>query len=159
VNRQGDSPTLSTPSNLFSGSGSLVQQVLVPMLKQECLSTIPPPPNIEALSHIYFEKIHSIFPVLDREAYINLDSKDPARILLQQGICLAASKDFAARNSLILAESILIPRKFGERISSAMRMSIEIGLVTNKLVNIQVSLSFLVLKAIKTLQRIVNVHL
>jgi len=119
------------------------------MLKQECLSTIPPPPSLEALSQIYFEKIHFIFPVLDREVYINLDLKDPARVLLQQGICLAACKDFAARNSLILAESSLTPRQFGERISSAMRMSIEIGLVTNKLVNIQVSLSFHVWEAMK----------
>ncbi|KAE9381403.1 hypothetical protein N431DRAFT_440265 [Stipitochalara longipes BDJ] len=132
-------PSLS-PSNLFYGSGSLVQKVLVPMLEQECRSTIPPPEKVEALSKIYFEKVHPIFPVIDQEAYNNLSPTDPGYVLLQQGICLAASKNFISRPHLILAASstpLMSCREFGEALSGTMRISIEMGLVSNKIVLIQ----------------------
>jgi Fungal specific transcription factor domain len=109
------------------------------MLEQECKSTIPPPEKVEALSKIYFEKVHPIFPVIDQEAYQNLNHADPGYILLQQGICLAASKNFAARQHLIMGGSShpLSCREFGEALSGAMRISVEMGLVSNKIVMIQ----------------------
>jgi len=133
------SPSMS-PSNLFYGSGSLVQKVLVPMLEQECRSTIPPQENIEALSKIYFEKVHPIFPVIDQAAYRNLNPTDPGYVLLQQGICLAASKNFGARPHLIIessSSSLMSCRTFGEALSSTMRICIELGLVSNKIIIIQ----------------------
>ena len=128
-----------TASNLFRGSGSLVQKVLLPMLEHECISMVPTPARMEALSRIYFEKVHPIFPVIDKQAYNILDATDPGKVLLQQGICLAASKNFIAREYLVLPESqqALPCRTFGERLSSAMRMSMEIGLVSNKILIIE----------------------
>jgi hypothetical protein len=109
------------------------------MLEQECKSTIPPPDKVEALSKIYFEKVHPIFPVIDQEAYHNLNPTDPGHIFLQQGICLAASKNFAARQHLIMGESSqpLSCREFGETLSGAMRISVEMSLVSDKIVLIQ----------------------
>lgn len=126
-------------SSIFYGSTTLVQRVLIPMLEEECLSTIPSLARSEALSNIYFERIHPIFPVLNDNAYRGLDQSDPARILLQQGICLAASKNPSAIHHLVLAESTepLSCREFGDRLSGAMRLSIEMGFVTDRIVLIQ----------------------
>ncbi|KUJ22504.1 uncharacterized protein LY89DRAFT_664320 [Mollisia scopiformis] len=131
--------TTQSPSNLFYGTGSLVQQVLVPMLEQQCLSTLPPPAKVTALTKIYYDKVYPILPIVDEDDYQDLPTLDPHRILLQQGICLAASKNFAARQHLVLDESgsPLTCREFGERLSGAMRMSMEMGLVTNRVVMIQ----------------------
>ncbi len=109
------------------------------MLEEECRSTIPPPEKVEALSKIYFEKVHPIFPVIDQETYSSLSPADPGYVLLQQGVCLAASKNFIARPHLIIAPSSppMSCRAFGERISGTMRISIEMGLVSNKIIIIQ----------------------
>jgi hypothetical protein len=108
------------------------------MLEQECKSTIPPLEKVEALSRIYFEKIHPIFPIIDQEAYRNLSPSDPGYTLLQQGICLAASKNLSAKPHLILSSTNLMGcRAFGEALSGAMRISIELGLVSNKIIIIQ----------------------
>ncbi|KAF8866447.1 hypothetical protein BDZ45DRAFT_578322 [Acephala macrosclerotiorum] len=130
---------LQSPSNLFYGTGPLIQQVLVPILEQECLSALPPPPRLSALTEIYFDKVYPILPVVDEADYRDLPPTDPHRVLLQQGICLAASKNFAARQHLVLDESAspLNCREFGEKLSGAMRMSIEMGLVTIKIVIIR----------------------
>ncbi|KAM3082702.1 hypothetical protein ACMFMF_002357 [Clarireedia jacksonii] len=129
----------SNPSSLFSKSSALVQEVVVPLLEQECLSTMPPKASFEALSKIYFEKIHPVFPIIDEEGYHNLRPTDNCRALLQQGMCLAASKNFAAREHLILnaSEPPMTCREFGEKIASTMRLSIEMGMVTSKVVMIQ----------------------
>jgi hypothetical protein len=109
------------------------------MLEEECRSTIPPREKVEALSKIYFEKVHPILPVIDQETYSSLSPADPAYVLLQQGICLAASKNFIARPYLIISPSSqpMSCRAFGERLSSSMRISIELGLVSNKIIIIQ----------------------
>jgi hypothetical protein len=142
LSRRGSQATasmLQSPSSLFYASGSVVQKVLLPILEQECLAALPASATLAALSKIYFERVHPIFPVIDLTAYENLSLKDPARIILQQGICLAASKNFTARQHLVLTESEppLSCRTFGERLSGAMRLIIEMGLVKDKIVLIQ----------------------
>jgi hypothetical protein len=138
---QGNQPAPHPQSSLFHGSSSLIQKLLVPMLEQECLSTIPTPSRCEALSKLYFDKVHPMFPVVDQYTYNSRDPKSPESIILRQGICLAASKNVSAGHLLILNESEppLTCRQFGDRISAVMRMSIEMGLVSNKVVVIQVS--------------------
>jgi hypothetical protein len=84
------------------------------MLEQECISTIPPSEKVAALSKIYFEKVHPIFPVIDAEAYNDLSLTDPGHTLLQQGICLAASKNFIARPHLILGLSSPVSCNFSD---------------------------------------------
>ncbi|CZR50816.1 uncharacterized protein PAC_00690 [Phialocephala subalpina] len=130
---------LHSPSNLFYGTGPLIKQVLVPMLEQECLSALPAPARLDALIKIYFDKVYPILPVVAEADYQDLPTTDPHRVLLQQGICLAASKNIAARQHLVLDESALplSCREFGEKLSGVMRMSIEMGLVTIKTVIIQ----------------------
>lgn len=126
-------------SNLFYESTPLIRDVLVPLIEQECLSTIPPIPHLVVLSQIYFDKINPIFPIIDETKYNELSTSDPARILLDQAISLAASKNFSAAEHLTLNEtdSPMTCRAFGEKISGAMRLTIEFGIVTDKIVLIQ----------------------
>ncbi|KAB8290811.1 hypothetical protein EYC80_008448 [Monilinia laxa] len=128
-----------TSSNLFFGSAPLIRDVLVPLIEQECLSTMPPIPHLEALSRIYFDRINPIFPIIDETKYHNLSPSDPARILLGQAISLAASKNFSATEHLILNGTgpPMTCRAFGEKVSGAMRLIIELGIITDRLVLIQ----------------------
>lgn len=128
-----------TNSNLFYGCTPMVRDILVPLIEQECLLTMPPIPHLEALSRIYFEKINPIFPIIDENTYHSLPPSGPCRILLEQAICLAASKNFAATEHLILKESEppLTCLVFDEKVSGAMRLTIELGIVTDKIILIQ----------------------
>jgi hypothetical protein len=129
----------SSHTSLFNSSASVVQKVLIPLLEQEALSALPPPPNLLALSQMYFDKCHPIFPVVDEVGFRSLDSSDPRRVLLQQAICLAASRNFTSKSHLILpgTESPLSYREFGDRLFASMRLSVEMGLVTDKIVLVQ----------------------
>lgn len=135
-------------SNCFYGYSPLVQKVLLPLLVEESLSVVPPPAELQALYNVYFEKNHPIFPVVDKTALGNMDPTQPTSILLKQGICLVASMNVNARTHLRLqnSSSVLSHREFGKRLAAAMRTSIEIGLVTEKIVLIQASalLSFFI---------------
>lgn len=124
---------------LFNGSASLLPKVLVPVLQKEVLSTLPPSPLASALSVLYFEKMHPIIPVIDQNLLQTLQVTDPRRVLLLQGVYLAASKSFTSNEHLILqgSDSALSSREFGSRILAAMRLIIEMGLVTDKIILIQ----------------------
>jgi len=135
---QGDTRPQAETS-LFYGFDSLVQKVMIPLLAEECLSLLPPQPELEKLCSIYFEKHHPIFPVIDENTFRTMDPTDPASVLLKQGICLVASLNPSAKRYLRVPKtsSLSVPREFGRRLSAAMRMSIELGLVTKKVVIIQ----------------------
>merc|ERR1712225_79970 len=134
---QKTSQVLQSPSSLFYRSGSLIQKVLIPLLEQECLSMVPPPDGLRALAQIYFDKVYPIFPVVNESTIHSDQLLKPERTILQQGICLAASKNHVAEPYLVLGDANFSCREFGEKISGAMRMMIEMGLLTNKVVLIQ----------------------
>lgn len=121
------------------GSASLIQKVLMPVLEEEILSTLPPQENFLALSQIYFDRCHPVFPIIDKVGFHRLKPTDPSCIILQQGICLAASRNFAAKEHLLLQRSQypIGYKEFGDRIFASMRLSVETGLVTDKIVLIQ----------------------
>lgn len=137
--KQVDRRMAQTPSSLFSGSTSVAQKMFLPILEEECLTTLPPSVHREALCAAYFEKIHPIFPIINQAAYQNFPTHSPARVLLQQGMCLAASMDFVSRSHLVLSDSgqPLTFINFGRRLLTAMRISVEIALVTDKIILMQ----------------------
>ena len=147
LNNRGQAPgsIASNPTSqtsLFHGlhsSASLIQKVLMPVLEEEILSTLPPQENFLALSQIYFERCHPVFPIIDKVGLHGLQPTDPNCILLQQGICLAASRNFVAKEHLLLrgSQSPISYKEFGDRIFASMRLSVETGLVTDKIVLIQ----------------------
>jgi hypothetical protein len=128
-----------TESSLFYGFDPLVQKVMIPLLVEECLSLLPPQPELDKLCSIYFDKHHPIFPVIDEHAFQAMDPAEPASVLLKQGICLVASLNPSAKRYLRLPKipTMPSPREFGRRLSAAMRTSIELGLVIKKIVIMQ----------------------
>jgi Fungal specific transcription factor domain len=138
---QGDARPLpnQAETSLFYGFDPLVQKVMIPLLVEECLSLLPPQPELEKLCSIYFEKHHPIFPIIDEHAFRTMDPTDPASVLLKQGMCLVASLNLSAKGYLRVPKtsSLSSPREFGRRLSAAMKTSIELGLVTKKVVIIQ----------------------
>lgn len=132
-------PSSPRPPSIFFGSTSMAKQTLLPVLEKESLSTLPPPVHRDALCSAYFLKIHPIFPIIDEAAYREMPELCPARIILEQGICLVASMDFSMEPHLNLPDSAhpLDFVDFGRRLLAAMNTVLELGLVTEKLVLIQ----------------------
>jgi hypothetical protein len=126
-------------SSILAGSGSLVQKVLLSILEADCLSPLQSSPGRGPLCAFYFEKVHPIFPVINEARFRRLSSSDPARILLEQGMCLVASMNSPMQQHLRFseAEPLLSHSEFGKRLCAAMRTSIELGLVNDKIAIIQ----------------------
>lgn len=139
--KQGNGASTSGPlsTNAFYGSSSVVYKILLPILEKECLSQLPPIDDWNALSSLYFDRIHPILPIIDNPSFKNLSVNDPGKILLQQGICLIASMNFDSSQHLKLGniEKPLTHNEFGKRLFAAMRTSIELGLVSTKITLIQ----------------------
>lgn len=102
-------------------------------------SLLPPHESIRNLTSIYFKRFHPILPIINESAFRSLGPTDPAYILLQQGICLVASMIPSSKGHLFLGDSEvpLQHREFGKRVVSAMRISTEAGVITDKIVLIQ----------------------
>ncbi|KAL7916920.1 hypothetical protein GGI35DRAFT_474172 [Trichoderma velutinum] len=126
-------------SSLFAALTPLSRKVLSTILREECLAMLPPPEAVQDLTSIYFKKFHPIFPILNETIFRNLEPTEKAHVLLQQGICLVASLAPSAKRHLFLtdSETPMSHREFGRRIQSAMRISIEAGIVMDKVILIQ----------------------
>ena len=134
--------TLTRPwprSSLLAGLTPMIQKVLFTGLEEECLSLLPPHESIRNLTSIYFKRFHPILPIINESAFRSLGRTDPAYVLLQQGICLVASMIPSSKRYLFLGDSEvpLQHREFGKRVVSAMRISTEAGVITDKIVLIQ----------------------
>jgi Fungal specific transcription factor domain len=128
----------SRSSSIYSPD-PLISNVLLPYLEDQCLRLLPKPPDFEGLSRIYFDEVHPIFPVLEREAFIAMPESSPAKVLLKQAICLAASTNKHAKTFLSLPTNTTPSRsEFAEQLLLALRTSLDLGFVKDKLVSIQV---------------------
>lgn len=129
----------TSSNNLFYGFTPAIQQVFLPILQADCLVTLPPANYCQALCSTYFQKFHPILPMIDRKSYEVLPENTPSRILLTQAMCLAARFDPVSSPHLFISDDseLLNRREFGERISAAMRVTIEIGIVTDKTILMQ----------------------
>lgn len=132
-------PWSAPSSSLFYGYTPAIQQVFLPILQGDCLSTLPPAIHREALCSIYLQNFHPILPILDQYSYEELPDDSPSRILLEQGMTLVACVDSSSKPHLLLADdgNLLVCKDFARRILAAMRVSIEIGVVSDKIVLMQ----------------------
>lgn len=127
------------PLSLLYGFEPTIQRAILPILAEECFSTIPRHEHRDALVAAYFEKIHPLFPIVNKSTYDLLSLDSLPRLLLDQGMCLAISMDVSTKDHLYLsAEPVALPFKdFGRRLLAAMRMIIEMGWVADKVLLIQ----------------------
>lgn len=137
--QRSETAIMTPPSSLFYGYASPIRKMFLHILEQDCFATLPPPAHRDALFGTYFEKFQPIFPIIRKSAFETLPAKSSSRILLEQAVCLVASMDFASAPHLMLpdGDTPLPFRDFGRRTVAAMRILIEIGTVTDKIVLMQ----------------------
>ncbi|KAF2164724.1 hypothetical protein M409DRAFT_67821 [Zasmidium cellare ATCC 36951] len=130
---------LSSPLSLFYGSSGSIQSQLQNIAKTQCLDICPCWQDFEILEALYFENIHPILPCVDRDTYWSSPVDSPTKALLQQIICLMTCPSPSVRGLLRLpgTEGLLSPADFARKIVAAMRLSIELALVSDKAVVIQ----------------------
>lgn len=118
----------------------MVVRAVLPFLETEVLSVLPPQAHCEKLLHIYTVRIHPLLPIVDLGIFQMEGLTSWARINLLQAICLVASKDCSAKTHLVLPTSPapLDHRAFADRLFAALKLSLDIGLVQDRLILIQV---------------------
>ena len=128
------------PVQALDGSAgqALLLSSLRPALRRECLATIPPDGELGLLSDLFFAKIDPIFPLLREEPWEKHGVMET--IALKQCICLVASLDPAMRPHLRLPHTdVVLPQiDFRARIAAAVKQSLDLGFITDKVVLLQV---------------------
>lgn len=107
-------------------------------LRQECLAVLPPDYEFGIITSVYYAKIDPLFPILREEA---LDSYQPTEsTALKQCICLVAALDPKVRKRLRLphTERILSPIEFRAYVAGAVKQSLDMGFIRDKVVLLQV---------------------
>ncbi|KAI1382038.1 hypothetical protein F4677DRAFT_13016 [Hypoxylon crocopeplum] len=125
----------------------MVVRAVLPYLEIECLQVLPPQQDLDALVRIFKQEVHPILPIVDFSTKALADpvnGENPATIILRQAICLATCKSPSARQHLNLPEcederfSLKKPRDFADRLFGALKIALDIGLVSDRLELIQV---------------------
>jgi hypothetical protein len=129
-------PTLSASAIQRLGLASL--QVLSPYLRRECALVLPPEYEFSVIKDLYYAKIDPLLPILHAEMFDQHDTMDT--VALKQCICLSASLDPSLRSRLRLphTERILTPIEFRGCLAAAVKQSLDLGFIQNKVVLLQV---------------------
>lgn len=121
--------------------GPLLSNILIPYMQRQCLSIVPVPADFSALYRIYRREVHPLFPAIDIKAFNSQSPDAPSAIILKQGICLAASTSLRAQQHLKIPSRHLEQSvdgghigTFRERISTAIRMAVDMGFVKDHMV-------------------------
>jgi Fungal specific transcription factor domain len=135
-----ESDSHSKPEGIFftPNASSTTQKLLSSFLEEECFLELPSEIYLSQLLLFYAEKIYPMFPIIDIK-FFQSDIEHNSKILLSQAMCLLASTNPQCKGMLYLRgkNDLLPPRLFGYRLFCAMRCIIDIGLISNKIVQIQ----------------------
>ncbi|KAF5962744.1 hypothetical protein FBULB1_13869 [Fusarium bulbicola] len=115
----------------------IMDQFLLPFVKEHCLSCHPPHQDYLKLKALYLEKIHPIMPIIPETA---LQGDEPASVVLKQLICLAASADPSMALYLHLqnkGDDLLPCQEFMQSLSSAVRAILETSIITDRVLHIR----------------------
>jgi hypothetical protein len=120
----------------------VISKILLPHLEESCLSLLPDSTDFKALCNIYFDEIHPIFPILDRQSFETSPSHFPSSIAVGQVICLMASSSSTAEPFFGLYTNgvrVALERgEFARQLSLTVRTSLSLGLVKDKLILCQI---------------------
>ncbi|KAF5613619.1 transcription factor [Fusarium subglutinans] len=115
----------------------IMDQFLLPFVKEHCLSCLPPHQDYLKLKALYLEKIHPIMPIIPETA---LQGDEPVAVVLKQLICLAASADPSMALYLHLqnkGDDLLPCQDFMQSLSSAVRAILETSIITDRVLHIR----------------------
>ncbi|KAF5665301.1 transcription factor [Fusarium heterosporum] len=117
----------------------IMDQFLLPFVKEHCLSCLPPEPDFRKLCRLYLEKIHPILPIIPETA-LELPADESVTIVLRQLVCLAASTDPSMSQHLRLrnrGDELLNCQDFMQSLSSAVRAILETSIITDRVLHIR----------------------
>lgn len=117
----------------------VMDSFLLPFVKENCLSCLPPEDDYTKLKTSFLQKIHPIFPVLSASS-LNEPLNNPTNIVLRQLVCLAAGSDPDMTPHLRLQNQgagVLSPQDYSQALSSAVRAILETSLITDRVLHIQ----------------------
>ncbi|KAK2616722.1 hypothetical protein QQS21_000334 [Conoideocrella luteorostrata] len=128
------------PEQAWDGAAgqTLLLSALRPALRRKCISVIPPEPEFGLLRELFFAKFDLIFPLLRDEAWEKHGVMET--VALKQCICLLASLDPSMRPHLRLphTEAVLSQAEFRAHIAAAVKQSLDLDFITDKVVLLQV---------------------
>ncbi|KAF2017884.1 hypothetical protein BU24DRAFT_460873 [Aaosphaeria arxii CBS 175.79] len=138
-------PMRQTQSDAVYCADPLISRVLLPHLEESCLSLLPDSSDFAALSNIYFEEFHPIFPILDRDIFEAPNPHRPSHVVMKQIVSLISSSSPSARLFLRLNinEPTLLERsEFSYRISLSVRTCLNLDLIKDKFTVCQICALF-----------------
>lgn len=115
----------------------IMDQFLLPFVKEHCLSCLPPQQDYLKLKALYLEQIHPVMPIIPESA---LEGDEPVSVVLKQLICLAASTDPSMALYLHLqnkGDDLLPCQDFMQSLSSAVRAILETSIITDRVLHIR----------------------
>lgn len=124
----------------------LMDRFLLPFVKEYCLTCLPPEADLVKLRAVYKQKIHPIFPIVPLAAMDDPGpiGRNPASVILQQLICLAAGTDPEMGPHLRLPRHgqpedthLLSPQEFSRTLSSSVRTTLDTSIVTDRVLHIR----------------------
>ena len=116
-------------------------QQLTSHLREECMAVLPPPYELTLMTELYYKKIDPLFPILhgeNTEDYSTIEA-----VALKQCVCLQAALDPSLKRHLRLphTERILSPIDFRSCLAGAVKQSLDMGFIRDKVVLLQVCAS------------------
>lgn len=117
----------------------IMDQFLLPFVKENCLTCLPPEQDFLKLKALFINKIHPIFPVIPLSG-LDGDKSEPNTIILKQLVSLAAASDPDAAPYLRLQNrgvDIVSPSEFSNATSSAVRAILETSIIADRVVHIR----------------------
>ncbi|KAH7002346.1 hypothetical protein EDB80DRAFT_78216 [Ilyonectria destructans] len=117
----------------------IMDQFLLPFVREHCLSCLPPDKDYRKLKHVFLQKIHPIFPVIP-EAALAGSSESPSDIVLRQLVCLAAAPDPTMAQHLRLknrGSDAISCQDFMQSLSSAVRAILETSIIPDRVLHVR----------------------
>ncbi|KPM43796.1 hypothetical protein AK830_g2746 [Neonectria ditissima] len=113
-------------------------QALLPYLRKECMSVLPPQHEFGFISDLYYTKIDPIFPILHGEVLEKHDTMEA--VALKQCMCIIAALDPKLERHLRLphTERLLSPIDFRGCVAAAVKQSLDLGFIQDKMVVLQI---------------------
>ncbi|KAI8301856.1 hypothetical protein K4K59_000850 [Colletotrichum sp. SAR11_240] len=125
-------------SSVVSRPAAMIDKVLLPYVKQHCLTCVPPEKDFKHLHRVYREKIHPIFALVPED--IVIDGDTPAAIVMRQVVALAAASDPEMKSHLRLTNQghkKMPYQDFHQHLSGSIRTILETSLITDRTIHIR----------------------
>lgn len=117
----------------------IMDQFLLPFVREHCLSCLPPEKDFRKMKRLYMQKIHPIFPIIPESA-LDDTLDNPVNIVLRQLVSLAAGTDPAMAHCLRLqnrGDDVLPCQEYLQAISSAVRAILETSIIPDRVIHIR----------------------